>query len=120
MNQASEPQKDLEREFARAFPAAELNSARLHDSLRQAIHRFVEEARDRGLSENEVVASMRAAARRAGFARPDSARSLSSVPADRLFTRAITACLETYHEADEAPKSTPPAPRPRTAIRNWI
>jgi len=93
--------KDLEREFARAFPAAELNGARLNDSLRDAIHRFVDEAKARGTSASDVVTAMREVARRAGFSRPDSARSMSSFPPDRLFTRAITASLEAYDEAEE-------------------
>jgi hypothetical protein len=95
--------KDLEREFARAFPSADFGGAKLNESLRHAIHRFVEEARARGTSENDVVVAMKDVARRAGFARPDTTRPLASLPADRLFTRAITACLEMYHEADDVP-----------------
>lgn len=93
--------KDLEREFARAFPAAEFNGARLNDTLREAIHRFVDEAKARGTSASEVVIAMKEVARRAGFSRPDSARAMASFPPDRLFTRAITACLEAYDEAED-------------------
>jgi hypothetical protein len=100
--------RDLEREFARAFPAAEMTGAKLNDSLRQAIRQFVDEAKGRGASENDVVISMKALARRSGFIGPESARSLTSFPADRLFTRAITVCLEAYHEADDV---VPLAPR---------
>jgi len=95
--------KDLEREFARAFPTADFNGARLNDSLRHAIHRFVGEAKARGTSSNDIVLAMKDAARRAGFSRPESARSLGTLPADRLFSRAITVCLEVYDETHEAP-----------------
>ena len=104
--------KDLEREFARAFPAAEFDGARLNDSLRHAIHRFVDEAKARGASASDVVGAMREVARRAGFSRPDSARAMGSFPPDRMFTRAITACLEAYDEAEDP---TPVEPHVETS-----
>lgn len=100
-------EKDLEHELARAFASAEFNGATLTDSLRESIRRFVDEAKTRGASANDVVAAMKDIARRAGFARPDTARPLASFPADRLFTRAITACLETYETEETSPPPTP-------------
>jgi hypothetical protein len=94
--------KDLEHEFARGFPQAELYGARLDDRLRHVIHRVVDEAKASGKSAEEVVAMIREIARRGGFV-GDPVRPVSSFPADRLLTKAVTACIERYHEADEPP-----------------
>ena len=99
--------KDLEHELARAFPQAELYGAILDAQLRRTIHRVVDEAKAQGKSAQEVVTTIKDVARRAGFARPDAVRPVSSFPADRLLTKAITACIEMYHETDDAPPSVP-------------
>jgi len=95
--------RDLEHEFGRAFAQAELYGARLDDRLRHVIHRVVDEAKASGKTADDIVAMIRDLARRGGFARPDAVRPVSSFPADRLLTKAITACIERYHEADEPP-----------------
>jgi hypothetical protein len=102
---ASEPGlgalKDLEHEFARAFPSAALHGAKLDDTLRHAIRRFVDESKARGATADDVLTTMKDIARRVGFARPDAARPLASLPTDRLFTKVIMVCIEAYHDAAE-------------------
>jgi hypothetical protein len=100
--------KDLEHEFARAFAQAELYGARLDDRLRHVIHRVVDVAKASGKSADEIVAMIRDMARRGGFARPDAVRPVSSFPADRLLTKAITACIERYHDSEEEIPVIPP------------
>jgi hypothetical protein len=106
-------ERDLQRELARGFATADLHAGVLDATLRQAIRRFVDEAKARGASADAVVSAMKDVARRAGFERPDAARPLASMPADRLLTRAITACIETFHEADDGH----PVPRKAVAQR---
>jgi hypothetical protein len=93
--------RDLEHEFGRAFAQAELYGARLDDRLRHVIHRVVDESKASGKSADDIVAMIRDLARRGGFARPDAVRPVSSFPADRLLTKAITAGIERFHEAEE-------------------
>jgi hypothetical protein len=93
--------RDLEHEFGRAFAQAELYGARLDDRLRHVIYRVVDDSKASGKSADDIVAMIRDLARRGGFARPDAVAPVSSFPADRLLTKAITACIERYHEAEE-------------------
>jgi len=95
--------RDLEHEFARALAQAELYGAILDDRLRHAIHRVVDAAKASGKSADDVVVVLKDVARRGGFARPDAVRPVSSFPADRLLTKAITACIERYHDAEDDP-----------------
>ena len=102
--------RDLEHEFARALAQAELYGARLDDRLRHVLHQFVDAAKESGKNADDVVALVKDVARRGGFARPDAVRPVSSFPADRLLTKAITACIERYHDAEDDPATRAPAP----------
>lgn len=93
--------RDLEHEFARALAQAELYGARLDDRLRQVLHRVVDAAKASGKGADDIVVMVKDVARRGGFARPDAVRPVASFPADRLLTKAITACIERYHDADD-------------------
>jgi hypothetical protein len=101
--------RDLEHEFARALAQAELYGARLDDRLRHVLHQFVDAAKASGKSADDVVILVKDVARRGGFARPDAVRPVASFPADRLLTKAITACIERYHDAED-PAASAPAP----------
>jgi len=92
--------RDLEHEFARALAQAELYGAILDDRLRHVLHRVVDTAKAGGKNPDDIIGLVKDIARRGGFARPDAVRPVSSFPADRLLTKAITACIERYHEAD--------------------
>jgi len=108
--------KDLEYEFARALAQAELYGAKLDDRLRHVIHRVVDEAKASGKSADEIVALIKDIARRGGFARPDAVRPVSSFPADRLVTKAITASIERYHASDDELPSATALPSPAAPI----